>query len=251
MLLTYFSASENGDIHPLLVGHYKCPSLNIFGPHIRDYHIIHFVLSGKGTLMNARGTHHVSKGQMFIIREGELTKYIADKDEPWEYTWLAFSGKRTSLFDNAPDVIKTPAEIDIKLFEYVKRGERSPDIFSAILYELIFHLFTEGSTEPADERLRNVHRYIKYNYMNEITVAGLAADFGFERSYLYRMFKKKYGMGPKEYLTQVRLDKARWLLARNYSVAECAYMVGYSDPFSFSKAYKNRYGVSPSLDELP
>ncbi len=250
MLLTYFSACENKDIYPLIVGHYKCPSLNSYGPHVREYYIIHFVLSGKGTLINSRGAHPVSKGEMFIIREGELTTYTADKDDPWEYTWLGFSGSRTTLFDNSPDVFKTPAEIDMKLFEYVKRGERSPDIFSSILYELIYHLFTEGGNESVDRRVSDVHRFIKYNYMNEITVAGLAADFGFERSYLYRIFKKKYGIGPKEYLTQTRLKKARWLLARKYSVAECAYMVGYSDPFAFSKAYKNRYGVSPSHDEI-
>ena len=86
--------------------------------------------------------------------------------------------------------------------------------------------------------------------MDNITVAGLASLFGFERTYLFRMFKQRYGIGPKEYLTQIRLDKGRWLLARGYSVAESAYMVGYSDAFSFSKAYKNRFGVAPTHDDF-
>lgn len=250
MKLIYFSGSEDVDLHPLLVGHYQCPGSNKFGPHIRPYYIIHFVLNGTGTLINERGSHSVSKGEMFIIRTGENTTYIADKKEPWEYTWIGFSGSRTSLFDNAPDVIKTPAELDRKLYEYVKRGDKSPEIFLSILYELIYHIFAADDNEPRDERIRYVHRYIKYNYMDHITIDTLSAEFGFERSYLYRIFKKRYGIGPKEYLTRIRLENAKDLLTRGYSVAECAYMVGYSDAFSLSRAYKKCYGVPPSQDKV-
>lgn len=246
----YFSKSENTDIFPIQVGQYQCPSLNTFGPYVRDYHIVHFVLSGKGVLINSRGTHTISAGEMFVIREGELTTYVADKDDPWLYTWIGFSGKRKTLFDDCPDVIKTPGELDMKLSEYVKRGDKSPDIFLSILYELMYNLFDEDSKETVDDRIRNVHRHLKYNYMEEISIVKLAASYGFERSYLYRIFKRRYGIGPKEYLTRVRMEKAKWLLERGYSVAEAAYMLGYSDAFSFSKAYKNHYGVAPSLDTL-
>lgn len=86
--------------------------------------------------------------------------------------------------------------------------------------------------------------------MDNVSIAGLADEFGFERSYLYRIFKQRYGISPKEYLTRIRLEKAKWLLARGHSVAECAYMVGYSDAFSLSKAYKKYYGIAPSHDVL-
>ena len=250
MKLIYFSGSEDVDLHPLLVGHYQCPSSNKYGPHIRSYHILHLVLNGSGTLINERGSHPVSKGEMFVIRSGENTTYIADKNDPWEYTWIGFCGRRTSLFDNAPDVIKTPADLDRKLYEYVKRGDKSPEIFLSILYELMYHIFATDDNEPRDERIRRVHRFIKYNYMNHITINTLAAEFGFERSYLYRIFKQRYGIGIKEYLTRIRLENAKDLLTRGYSVAECAYMVGYSDAFALSKAYKKRYGISPSQDKV-
>ena len=249
MKITYFSGSEDIDLHPLIVGHYLCPSSNKYGPHVRNHHILHLILNGKGVLINDRGTHKVSKGEMFLIREGEQTTYIADKDEPWEYTWIAFKGAKTSIFNNSPDVFKIPDNMDIKLYEYVKREEKSPEIFLSILYELIYHLFADKEKEENDDRIRQVHRYIKYNYMEHITVENLAAMFGFERSYLYRIFKQRYGIGPKDYLTRIRLENAKEMLARGYSVAECAYMVGYPDAFSFSKAYKNRYGIAPSHDK--
>ena len=248
MKFIYFSNSEEESLYPVFSGHYACPSGNHFGPNIRQHYIVHFVLNGKGTLINQRGTHTVTAGEAFVIRQGEETTYIADKNEPWEYTWIAFQGSKTSLFNDYKDVFKTPAELDMKCYEYVKRGDKSPDIFTSILYELMYHLFDAEAHETQDERIRDVHRYIKYNYMVDITVSGLATMFGFERSYLFRMFKKRYGIGPKEYLTKVRMEMAKLLLSRGYSVAECAYMVGYSDAFTFSKAYKNHYGISPSFD---
>ena len=250
MILTYFSDSKSKDLCPILAGHYLCPASNTYGPHIRDYCIIHFVLSGRGTLINERGTHSVSAGQMFIIREGEVTTYIADKDSPWEYTWIGFSGNRTADFNDVPDVIDTPAELDIKVYEHVKQGVKSSDIYSSILYELLHHLSVVENDESNEEWIRSVHRYIKYNYMENITISGLAAQFGFERSYLYRIFKQRYGIGPKDYLTKIRMEKAKWLLSKGHSVSECAYMVGYADAFAFSKAYKKHFGVAPTYDEI-
>ena len=246
MKLIYFMNNKNNDIYPYIVGHYQCPSMNVFGPSIRKYDIIHFVLGGKGVLHNSKGDHPVKAGELFIIREGEVTTYEADKDEPWEYTWIGFTGERTTIFDNAPDVYKTPSELDKKLCKYVIEDEKSPDIYASILYELLFRLFPDYTVEPINERIRNVSKFIKSNYMDKISVAQLSTMFGIERSYLYRIFKEKYAIGPKEYLTQVRLENAKLYLQKGYSVTECAYMVGYSDAFSFSKAYKKYHGQSPS-----
>lgn len=250
MKIIYFSGLENKDFSPKLVGHYACPSSNTFGPHVRDHHILHCVIKGKGVLINSRGTHPVSKGETFLIRKDEKTTYIADKDDPWEYVWIGFYGSRAKEFDDAPDVFKTPAELDMKLLEHVDRDIKSADIYLSILYEMTYHIFEAENNPQDDEWIRNVHRAIKYNYMQDISISGLAAEFGFERSYLYRAFKERYGMSPKEYLTITRLEKSKWLLSQGYSVAESAYMVGYSDPFSFSKAYKKHFGVAPSHDDI-
>ena len=123
-------------------------------------------------------------------------------------------------------------------------------------------LVFEGKTDLSTFLSQQPHYSIKENdvYYDEEKVAEKIKDMYFdvvgefigftpdqvERD--YRLFKGKYGIGPKEYLTRVRLNKAKWLLSKEYSVAECASMVGYSDTFTFSKAYKKFYGVSPSLD---
>ena len=234
---------------PLTAGEHTCPSSHSYGPYIRDHYIIHFCLSGKGTLYNSSGAHPVEGGELFIIREGEVTTYTADALDPWRYVWLGFVGERAAVFDTSPCVMKAPRELTARLREYVEEGECSSDIYISILYELTFRLFT--STDEYTDTLSAIRRYIKYQYMEGITAGGVSKLFGFERSYLYRIFKARYGVGIKEYLTRVRMEHARSHLNLGYSVSDVAAMVGYSDGFNFSKAYKKYYGVSPVKDKAP
>ena len=49
---------------------------------------------------------------------------------------------------------ETPGDLDVKLCEYVKRDEKSIDIYLSILYELIYHLFSSQREDHQDERVR-------------------------------------------------------------------------------------------------
>ena len=82
--------------------------------------------------------------------------------------------------------------------------------------------------------------------MLPISVSSIAESFGFNRTYLYRAFKSRYGIGIKEYITEVRMQKAAEFLKDGFSVKESAHMAGYADEFNFSKTYKARYGITPS-----
>ena len=73
----------------------------------------------------------------------------------------------------------------------------------------------------------------------------LCKSFGFERSYLFRIFRTRFGVSPKEYLVRERMSHAKELLNTGNSVQQTAYMVGYRDEFNFSKAYKKFYSVPP------
>ena len=81
--------------------------------------------------------------------------------------------------------------------------------------------------------------------MEPLSVSGLADVFSFERSYLFRIFKERYGVGIKEYITHVRMERAKAYLADGKRVADCAAMVGYTDEFNFSRSFKKQFGISP------
>lgn len=231
---------------PLFVGHQACPSGHSFGPFVREHYLIHFCLHGCGTLKNRYGEHAVHAGQLFVIRPNELTTYTADLQDPWEYVWIAFDGKSAAVFDKEPSVYDTPSGVDVRFTELIKDNVLSPEIYISVLFELTYFLFCEPSKSKSGDMLHQIKRYIQYNYMLPLTVAGLAKSFGFERSHLSRAFKQHYDIGVKEYIIEVRMQHAHTFLARGCAVNECAHLVGYDDEFNFSKTFKKHFGIPPS-----
>ena len=230
---------------PLFVGYEACRRGHSFGPYVRDYYLIHVCLSGQGRLQDPYGEYTVRGGQLFVIRPGEVTTYTADLEHPWEYVWIAFRGRAAGVLDRETSVYGTPREIEEKLAEYVKGEVAAPEIYLSILYELLYLLFREQKAPEATDRLRHIKRYVNYNYMLPLTVDGIARSFGFERSYLFRLFKARYGVGLKEYIIRVRMRCAMQFLENGCSVSECAHLVGYEDEFNFSKAFKKQFGMPP------
>ncbi len=232
------------DIYPLFSGHEKCEPSHSYGPHTRDYYIIHFCISGSGTLSDKYGTHKISAGELFIIRSGEITVYTADEKNPWEYVWLAFLGNGSDIFATDKSVYTFPPELAEKLKESVFLKNSSPYVYTSIIYELMHHLFFKENEEKDVPAL--IKKYIDYNYMYEISVSSLARTYLFDRSYLFKIFKARYGTGIKEYITGVRIKNAKRFLSLGISVSKCSKMVGYDDEFNFSRAFKKHEGISPS-----
>ena len=101
------------DIKPINAGHEACVSNHCFGPTVRQNYLIHYVKSGTGRLYSPEGVYNVLPGQLFLIRPGEINTYTADKDHPWDYIWIEFSGNATKLLDKTQ---KRIAEYDSEPF---------------------------------------------------------------------------------------------------------------------------------------
>ena len=231
------------DIVPIFSGHERCDSGHKFGPYVRSHYLIHFCLKGKGKLFDKYGEHEIGEGEMFIIRPSEITTYVADDTDPWEYSWIAFEGEMADIFDTGISVYRFPMEIGERLKELTEQEIGSPSVYISLIYSLIYETMSEY--EENVDIIKKIKQYIKFNYMNDISVMQLSDYFGFERSYFYRMFKKHNGTGVKEYILKTRMEQAKLLLDRGYSVGNTAYAVGYSDQSNFSKAFKKYYGRSP------
>lgn len=237
----------NAEITPLFAGEEKCEKGHTFGPFVRECCLIHFCISGEGRLTDKYGSHKVKPGEMFIIRPGEVTVYSADTKNPWHYRWVSFVGRECEKFNTDRSVYKTPLGISERLAEAIEIGELAPEIYKSIIYELIYLLFKKEAAEAkTDDQLHKIRKHIHYNYMYDIKVSSLSQSFGIERSHLYRTFKKRYGISVKEYISSVRLEKAKEFLSGGFNVSETARLVGYNDEFNFSKAFSKKFGTPPS-----
>lgn len=89
--------------------------------------------------------------------------------------------------------------------------------------------------------------YIKKNYARNVTVAELAALTGYSVSHFRRLFVKKYGVSPREFLYNYKVQKAKELLVEEpeKSVEEIAELLGMYNAAHFCKMFKKKTGWSP------
>lgn len=90
-------------------------------------------------------------------------------------------------------------------------------------------------------------RYINENYSSDLRVEGIASVLGIDRMYLRNLFVEHVGMPTMEFIMNVRMTKAKELLAdSSLSVSAVAASVGYRDVLAFSKAFKKHVGTAPT-----
>ncbi|GAA1687593.1 AraC family transcriptional regulator [Fodinicola feengrottensis] len=98
--------------------------------------------------------------------------------------------------------------------------------------------------------VRRVAELIQDAPEREFTVADLAGQAGVSVRALQEGFRRHYGVTPTEYLTDVRLTRARTLIEQGepapVRVSEVAYQVGFVHLGRFAQAYRRRFGVTPS-----
>ena len=231
------------ELNPLVAGWQNCRPGHFFGPVIRRFYLIHYVISGKGKFENERGVYNIGAGEYFIIRPNEKTRYESDPDDPWEYVWIGFNGSLASHFDDVPD---TGNFSDAQIFHEIKgvNGfETSIEEFLVSkLFMIYYILLCKSKKSDLPSRISN---FIVNNYAQELRVEEIAQDFNISRAYLNRIFNERYGMPVKSYILQVKMSNAKKLLSSGYSIAETSSLVGYSDQFAFSKSFKKYFGKPP------
>jgi len=90
-------------------------------------------------------------------------------------------------------------------------------------------------------------RYMQRHYQEPLRLEEVSNAVGFNATYFSTLFKKETGQNFTDYLTELRIEKAKELLCGdNLSVQAVAEMVGYQDLKYFSRLFKNTTGVSPS-----
>lgn len=235
-----------------------------YGPSVRSYYLIHYILRGKGTFQVNQTTYALSEGQGFFIAPDYQTVYTADEQEPWIYIWVAFSGKQAKEImdsigleqDNPIFSSKEEKILKNCVMEMLAHNSSSPVDRYHNLSMLYLFLSTIANAQQQKEHLpapsgneyvAHAIQYIQGHVHDPITVADIASYLGLNRSYLSSLFKKHTGMPPLKYIQTFRITKAKHMLeASDISIAGIAYSCGYQKPESFMKIFKQQFGMSPS-----
>lgn len=228
----------------------------------KKYHLFHYVVSGKGYFELGKKRYVIRKGMVFYIPPDSDAKYAPDKENPWTYVWIGFSGANVNSFllragiSNINPIYKDDEKKNLRRFfdgiynEYEQSGYLNVSCLG-LAYEL-FGAFLKFSKEESkaysqsDSYVMSTKTFIENNYQFDVKMYDVANSVGVSPNYLTNLFHKKMGVSPKRYLTQVRMQKAEvYLLTNQYKIKEVAKLTGYKNQLHFSNEFKKYYHISP------
>lgn len=96
------------------------------------------------------------------------------------------------------------------------------------------------------DKIERAKRYIHEHYQEQITLEEVAQMIQLSSNYFSALFKESCGETFIDYVTTIRMNKAKELLVdQNISLKEICFLVGYKDPNYFSRVFKKQFQVSP------
>lgn len=157
-------------------------------------------------------------------------------------------GKAFNQLVNKYDAIKNGEiiltnEIFIHLAECV--------VLDSQIFYKHYNNLSQAKIETNDRLIKFLYEakfYIDNHYLESINIDEIAKASSLSTYHFIRLFKKVFHLTPYQYLIQKRLDFAKLQLETNSSINEIAYLIGFSTPGNFSRAYKNYFGVTPKND---
>lgn len=197
---------------------------------------------------------HTEGGDIFYLPKGS-TYYVKDAGSSAGQSCYAINFDAdiecepfTVGFRNNEPLVKMFKEADVL---YKSGAPFCEATIRATLYEIIVLLGKEFERKYAPKKYDRIldpaiERITASFTDNSFDVSSLAKMSGVSEAYFRRLFVNKYGMSPKEYIINLRINYAKsLLLAGEFAVSKVALMCGYSDPAYFSREFSHRVGVAP------
>ncbi len=219
----------------------------------KDYLIIFIA---KGNLYETASKIFTKENSMVLYKPHQPQyKQLFDKNLV-KTCWIHFSGNNVEeLLDKygIKDGITTfeapfPFFKDIIDRMYVSKGNPFwQDICDCLLMELLIHIGSATKIKETQGGYQRLIQYMKENCTKNLPIKAYADFIGFSEVYFVRFFKKASKKTPHAYIIKLRLEKACDMLVHtNLPINEIASQVGYKTARYFSKAFFERFGMSPT-----
>lgn len=260
------------DIHLEQIGRRHCSPGEIIGKHAHiDWYELTLAIDGEAIVATNDEPKTISKGDIYLSFPGDFHEIISSNEAPLKYDFLSFSTKNPVLKKEFKKIVSETLTCDRRIFrddavrsavsfaisEISSDKKYRTEVLSSILEQVLFLVirnFDENKKEykkkninAADELCFQIMHYIDTHIHSITNLSDLSRVFRFNYSYLSKLFKNTTGRSISDYYQTRRLDMARLLiLEKKLKIHQIAETLNYSSLYSFSKAFKSKYGVSPS-----
>ena len=167
----------------------------------------------------------------------ELAKYIKEKNTECIIIFITAYDR----FDYAIEAMH------IKAFDYLLKPwkeERLCELINTAIENVRSMQKTDSIVHSQKDVIKD---YIDRNYKKDISAKDVAGILGYSDVYFSKVFKQLFDDNFINYLTKIRIDRAKVLLKDvSFNIKEVGKSVGYADSNYFTKVFKRSIGISPS-----
>lgn len=242
---------------PLLYGlHSLASGYSLKCPLGLPEHLIHFVISGACTVSVGGEQRWLSAGNILWIRPGTPFVLRRAGHRPTVVHRLRLTGDADGdaglgpalCVENAWDLCST---FDLLTAELPSALLHRDEHIRGLLLVLLTALFRRAQWQPSGGVLSSSTQHAIEDFMDGAIdarprVADLARVAGLSPDYFTRVFRRTFGVPPREWMVRRRIQRAALLLDDgNLSVSQVAAALGYTDSFLFSRQFKAVMGIAP------
>ncbi|MDT8903273.1 AraC family transcriptional regulator [Anaeroselena agilis] len=232
--------------------------------HMHDKLCVSIIDSGAREFFYRGGRYVVAPGQVQVVPPGEahtcrtaaaMYSYrVVCIDE----TVLADTGGRSSRLPAATALFRSPVVEDAVLYRSLANmhdilsGQpgalEKGEAFHATVAQLFRHAATAPDERPAGSEngaVRQIKDYLEGQFERNVSLDELVLITGLSPYHLVRVFTAAVGMPPHAYLNQVRVTRAKLMLAAGRRLADAALAAGYADQSHFQRSFKKVMGITP------
>ncbi|HPJ97432.1 MAG TPA: AraC family transcriptional regulator, partial [Syntrophales bacterium] len=202
---------------------------------------------------------------LFVINPREA--HACESDDP-EHSYLVISAPPDALKAVAAQMSRKTQPVtyfkqtpmhDVELYLKMERfftlidKKGSERVRESMMLSLLSQLMLRYAEEPPTVCNRGLHartiwnvcEFIKKHHAEPLSLKQLSAEAQLSPFYFQRLFLEKTGISPHDYLAQVRIGKAKQLLAAGHAIAHVALDVGFVDQSHFTRVFQKLNGVTP------
>lgn len=230
-----------------------------FPLHMHRCYEVMLMLKGELTMQIDQQTYHVSAGDLILVKPHRIHSYETEPGKSNENLVCVFSGDLIAAISDALSQYRLPSVVLHDVPRLVKDAfghlEEQDDIATVkgVLYLLCSLYYQQLDRTCEDDHatdtglLRNMFVYIEDNIDKPCTLHELAKELGYNEAYLSRIFHKSVGISYSDYVRNIKINHACYLLHNtDESIFNIAMKCGYSTQSSFYRSFKQLVGMNPN-----
>lgn len=253
----------------------RVPTFTMTYEHSHNFYEIFYLKSGSCVYTVNNNLHHLSAGEMFIVRPGDTHATHYEGLVPCEriVIYCDLEQLPTYVYERHPEIIdsfshsgkvillkKGLPQLESLLAQMLEENnipdEYSYDLLSLQTMELLLTvqrngIFVYEQMKPFSDLsistdIENALRYVAQNFSMTITLEEVAEEINLSPTYLSKKFKKVTGLTFKEYVNYIRIRQAcQMLITTDDNITKIAVNCGFNSSNYFKDCFRRIIGISP------